>query len=70
MQTENFRLKYVIIDDDEIDRAVVETEADKFSFPQKIASCANPIDAIEIITRFNPNVIFLDIEMPGLIGID
>jgi hypothetical protein len=40
MQTENFHLKYVnvIIDDDEIDRAVVETEADKFSFLHKIAS--------------------------------
>jgi hypothetical protein len=38
MQTDNFHLKYVIIDDDEIDRAVVETEADKFSFLHKIAS--------------------------------
>ena len=63
-------LKYVIIDDDEIDRAVIETEAAKFSFLQKIASCSNPIEAIEIITHFNPEIIFLDIEMPGLSGIE
>lgn len=70
MQTENFHLKYIIIDDDEIDRAVIETEATKFSFLQKVASCCNPVEAIEIITRFNPHVIFLDIEMPGMSGID
>jgi two-component system, LytTR family, response regulator len=70
MQTPDLHLKYVVIDDDEIDRAVVETEAAKFSFLQKVASCSNPIEALEIITRFNPDVIFLDIEMPGLSGIE
>ncbi len=70
MHIPNLHLKYVIIDDDEIDRAVVETEAGKFSFLQKVASCSNPIEALEIITRFNPDVIFLDIEMPGLSGIE
>jgi len=70
MQTENFHLKYLIIDDDEIDRAVIETEAAKFSFLQKIASCSHPFEAIEIILKFNPDIIFLDIEMPGLSGIE
>jgi two-component SAPR family response regulator len=63
-------LKYVIIDDDEIDRAVIETEASKFSFLQKVASCCNPLEAMEIIARFNPDIIFLDIETPGLSGIE
>ena len=62
--------KYVIIDDDEVDRAVVEAEADKFPFLKKIASCSNPVEALEIITLTNPEVIFLDIEMPGISGID
>ena len=70
MQTHDIHLKYVIIDDDEIDRAVVETEANKFFFLQKVASCSNPVEAIEIISRFNPDVIFLDIEMPALSGIE
>ena len=70
MQMSDPQLKYVIIDDDEIDRAVIETEADKFPFLQKIASCEHPIEALEIITRFNPDIIFLDIEMPGLTGIE
>ena len=70
METTKLLLKYVVIDDDEIDRAVVETEAAKFSFFQKIASCGNPLEAMEIITRFNPDIIFLDIEMPGFSGTD
>lgn len=70
MDTTKLLLKYIIIDDDEIDRAVVETEAAKFSFLQKIASCCNPLEAMEIITRFNPDIIFLDIEMPDFSGID
>ena len=70
MQTPDFHLKYVIVDDDEIDRAAVETEALKFSFLHKIASCSNPVEAFEIIDHTRPDVIFLDIEMPGISGID
>ena len=70
MQTPDFHLKYVIVDDDEIDRAAVEVEAAKFSFLHKIASCGNPVEALEIIAHSKPDVIFLDIEMPGISGID
>jgi DNA-binding LytR/AlgR family response regulator len=70
MEISKLILKYVIIDDEEIDRAVVEAEAAKFSFLQKIASCPNPLEAIEIIKRSDPHVIFLDIEMPGFSGTD
>ncbi|MEO8820059.1 MAG: LytTR family DNA-binding domain-containing protein [Ginsengibacter sp.] len=70
METSALRLKYVIVDDDEIDRAVVEAEAGKFSFLQKVASCSNPIEAFEIISGSKPDVIFLDIEMPEISGID
>jgi DNA-binding LytR/AlgR family response regulator len=70
MQMPDLQLKYVIIDDDDIDRAVIETEAAKFSFLQKTASCSHPLEALEIINRFNPDIIFLDIEMPGITGIE
>ena len=70
MQTPDFHLKYLIVDDDEIDRASVEMEAVKFSFLHKIASCSNPVEALEIIESAKPDVIFLDIEMPGISGID
>ena len=70
MPNSEFHLKYIIVDDDEIDRTAVEIEAVKFSFLHKIASCNNPVEALEIISRSKPDVIFLDIEMPGISGID
>jgi len=63
-------LKYLILDDEELARFAVENEADKFSFLKKIASCAHPVEALELINRFSPDVIFLDIEMPLMSGME
>src|SRR5580692_2212257 len=65
----NDTLKYVIVEDDEIDRLSVETEADKFPFLKKIASCSHALEAVELISRYHPDVLFLDIEMPGMSGL-
>ncbi|HEY5407764.1 MAG TPA: LytTR family DNA-binding domain-containing protein [Ginsengibacter sp.] len=70
MQLTDLQLKYVIIDDDDIDRAVVEMEAAKFPFLEKIAACSHPVEAMEIISKFKPDIIFLDIEMPELSGVE
>lgn len=65
----NDTLKYLIVEDDEIDRLSVETEADKFPFLKKIASCSHSLEAVELITQQRPDVLFLDIEMPGISGL-
>jgi DNA-binding LytR/AlgR family response regulator len=62
-------LKYLIVEDDEIDRLSVETEADKFPFLTKIASCSHPLEAFELIATCHPDVLFVDIEMPGISGL-
>ena len=51
MQIAERQLKFVIIDDDEIDRAVVETEAAKFSFLEKMTL------AIPVITATNSSAL-------------
>ena len=63
-------LKYLIVDDEEIDRMSLETAASGFSFLQKIASCSHALEAFELITRFKPEVVFADIEMPGMTGLE
>jgi DNA-binding LytR/AlgR family response regulator len=62
-------LKYLVVEDDEIDRLSVETEADKFPFLKRIASCSHPLEAVELITKCHPDVLFVDIEMPGISGL-
>ncbi|MDP4151095.1 MAG: LytTR family DNA-binding domain-containing protein [Bacteroidota bacterium] len=63
------RLKYLIVEDDEIDRLSVEQEADKFPFLQKIAACSHPVEAAELIATSHPDILFVDIEMPGISGL-
>jgi len=70
MEIPALHLKYIIIDDEEIDRTVIETEAAKFPFLQKMATCENALEALEIIKQSQPDIIFLDIEMPGISGIE
>ena len=62
-------LRYLIVEDDEIDRLTVETEADKFPFLQRIASCSHPLEAVELISESRPDVLFVDIEMPDITGL-
>jgi len=63
-------LKYLIVDDDDFDRLSLETEADKFPFLRRVASCSHALEAAELIERYSPDVLFLDIEMPGISGIE
>jgi len=63
-------LRYLIVEDDDFDRMSVDTEAGKFPFLSKIGECSHPLQATEFLSRYQPDVIFLDIEMPGMSGIE
>jgi DNA-binding LytR/AlgR family response regulator len=63
-------LKYLIVDDEEIDRLSLESAASGFPFLQRIASCSQALEAFELITRFKPDIVFADIEMPGMTGLE
>lgn len=66
----NNTLKYIIVDDDEIDRLTIESFSGGISFLHKIATCSNALEALELINRFEPDIVFADIEMPGMTGLE
>lgn len=64
------RIKYLIVDDDDIDRMAIEAQVEKFPFLHKIAACSHPVEAFELVRQCKPDVIFADIEMPDMNGLD
>lgn len=44
--------------------------ASSYTFLRKIASCNNAVEGFEISCRLKPDIVFADIEMPGINGIE
>ncbi len=64
------QLTYILVDDEELALLNIEAMAAEFSFLKKIASCSNAIEGLETISNLKPDIVFADIEMPGISGID
>lgn len=63
-------LTCIVIDDDDLDRLTVEIELSSFQSLKLLGSFSNPIDAISTIKNQQPDVLFLDIDMPDMNGMD
>ncbi|TXD84537.1 response regulator transcription factor [Subsaximicrobium wynnwilliamsii] len=59
----------LIVDDEDIAREIIETHLSKIDNIQVVASCSNAIEAFEQISNQQIDLIFLDINMPGISGI-
>jgi two-component system, LytTR family, response regulator len=65
-------MKAIIIDDEQSARTAL-TELLTEYFPnvvQIVATCDNPYSGIEAIKNHNPDVVFLDVEMPEMTGFE
>lgn len=62
-------LKCIAIDDEELALELLEDNIKKAPFLQLIGKCQNSLEAFEILQRDEVDLIFLDIQMPGLTGI-
>jgi DNA-binding LytR/AlgR family response regulator len=63
-------IRCLIIDDEPLAIAVIKTHLAQLSEMELVASFANPVAALETIKSEKIDLIFLDIEMPVLSGID
>ena len=64
------KIRCLIVDDEPLAQRVIEKYAQDISFLEVVAKCNQAVDAIEILQRETVDVIFLDINMPKLSGID
>lgn len=63
-------LKVLIADDEKPARSKMKRLLGKFDNVEIIHEAENGLDALENIKKLKPDVAFLDIEMPGLNGLD
>ena len=63
-------LKSIIVDDEWLVREELKTMLAFYSEIQLVGDAANVPQAIELIQAVKPDVIFLDIQMPGATGFD
>ena len=59
-----------IVDDNELDRLAIEAYLEQFPFVQLKGSFANPLECLEIIQKKNVQLLFLDIDMPYINGLE
>jgi len=64
------RWKALIVDDEELARHVIREYLQPHAEVEVAAECANGIEAVKAVAEHEPDLIFLDVQMPKLTGFD
>ncbi|HEX8427371.1 LytTR family DNA-binding domain-containing protein [Hymenobacter sp.] len=63
-------IRCLLLDDEPIARQVLRTYAERLPFLQVAGECANALEAYEFLRQHEVDLIFCDIEMPQISGLD
>ena len=63
-------IRAIIVDDEELARRGIEIRLAAHPDVEIVAHCANGREALEAVAREKPDLMFLDIQMPGMSGFD
>ena len=62
-------LRCIAIDDEPLALELLADNISKVPFLELVAECANPLEALKIMQEQKIDLVFLDIQMPGLTGL-
>ena len=64
------RLRVLIVDDEPLARQRIEDLLAKKDSIDVVGAASNGSEAVEMIRRLSPDLVFLDVQMPGMSGLD
>ncbi len=70
MNLESRRMKVLIVDDETLARRLIREYLGVHSDMDVVGESENGMDAVKDITELNPDLVFLDIQMPKLTGLE
>jgi two-component system LytT family response regulator len=70
MKTETKKIRALIVDDEPIAREGVRVQLLKDPMAEIAGECANGLEAVNAIQTLAPDVVFLDVQMPGIDGFE
>lgn len=62
------KLRCIAVDDENLGRKMLEDNIKQIPFLEFVKSCKNAFEAIEVLEAETIDLIFLDIQMPGMLG--
>lgn len=62
--------KIIIVDDEAPARSLIKEYLQDYPNLVVLEECNNGVDAVKAINTFKPDIVFLDIQMPGLTGFE
>lgn len=63
-------IKCMIVDDEQLARTLLNEYVKKLPQLELVATCKNPLEAMDILQREAVDLMFLDIQMPELTGVE
>jgi two-component system LytT family response regulator len=62
--------KVIIIDDEPLARSVVKECLQNYPHLQVVAECGNGLEGVKAIQQYQPQLVFLDVQMPKITGFE
>jgi DNA-binding LytR/AlgR family response regulator len=62
------KLTCIIVDDESLARKLMEENISRLPFLEIVGICKNPFEAMQVLQEKTVDLMFLDIQMPGMLG--
>ena len=62
------KLRCIAVDDESLARKLLEENIRQIPFLEMVSTCKNAFEAMEVLGREQVDLMFLDIQMPGMLG--